>query len=104
MFNCPHTGVALAALIKLREEGTIAPSDRTVVVSTAHGLKFTHSKVRFLWHASRMQQLLIRRLQDACHCKLLPNEAEPFSKMMLTEVNLLISEAHYRLKTASDNE
>ncbi len=45
MFNCPHTGVALAALIKLREEGTIAPSDRTVVVSTAHGLKFTHSKV-----------------------------------------------------------
>lgn len=46
MFNCPHTGVALAALIKLRENGTIAPSDRTVVVSTAHGLKFTHSKVR----------------------------------------------------------
>lgn len=44
MFNCPHTGVALAALIKLREKGTIAPSDRTVVVSTAHGLKFTHSK------------------------------------------------------------
>ena len=45
MFNCPHTGVALAALIKLRANGTIAPSDRTVVVSTAHGLKFTHSKV-----------------------------------------------------------
>lgn len=45
MFNCPHTGVALAALIKLREDETIAPSDRTVVVSTAHGLKFTHSKV-----------------------------------------------------------
>ena len=47
MFNCPHTGVALAALIKLRESGDIAPSDRTVVVSTAHGLKFTHSKVIF---------------------------------------------------------
>jgi threonine synthase len=40
MFNCPHTGVALAALMKLRERGVIAPSDRTVVVSTAHGLKF----------------------------------------------------------------
>jgi len=41
MFNCPHTGVALvSALMKLRERGVIAPSDRTVVVSTAHGLKF----------------------------------------------------------------
>ena len=45
MFNCPHTGVALAALIKLRERGVIAPSDRTVVVSTANGLKFANSKV-----------------------------------------------------------
>lgn len=47
MFNCPHTGVALAALIKLREKGIISPSDRTVVVSTAHGLKFTDSKVAY---------------------------------------------------------
>ena len=48
MFNCPHTGVALAALIKLRERGVIAPSDRTVVVSTANGLKFANSKVCLL--------------------------------------------------------
>lgn len=48
MFNCPHTGVALAALIKLRNRGVIGPNDRTVVVSTAHGLKFTQSKVRML--------------------------------------------------------
>lgn len=34
MFNCPHTGVALSALTKLRERGVIGPSDRTVVVST----------------------------------------------------------------------
>lgn len=47
MFNCPHTGVALSALTKLRERGVIAPSDRTVVVSTAHGLKFTQSKVEY---------------------------------------------------------
>jgi threonine synthase len=47
MFNCPHTGVALAALMKLRERGVIAPSDRTVVVSTAHGLKFAQSKVAY---------------------------------------------------------
>ncbi|KAK9919067.1 hypothetical protein WJX75_009116 [Coccomyxa subellipsoidea] len=47
MFNCPHTGVALAALIKLRERGVIAASDRTVVVSTASGLKFANSKVAY---------------------------------------------------------
>jgi threonine synthase len=48
MFNCPHTGVAVAALTKLRERGFIAPGDRTVVVSTALGLKFAQSKVAYL--------------------------------------------------------
>lgn len=47
MFNCPHTGVALAALIKLRGQDVIGSNDRTVVVSTAHGLKFTPSKVAY---------------------------------------------------------
>ncbi|KAJ0803823.1 putative threonine synthase [Helianthus annuus] len=41
MFVCPHTGVALTALVKLRNSGVIKPTDRAVVVSTAHGLKFT---------------------------------------------------------------
>ena len=44
MFNCPHTGVALAALIKLIKKGVIKSSDKVVVVSTAHGLKFTEFK------------------------------------------------------------
>ena len=44
MFNCPHTGVALAALIKLLKKGVIKSSDKVVVVSTAHGLKFTEFK------------------------------------------------------------
>lgn len=47
MFACPHTGVALAALIKLRRRGIVGTHDRTVVVSTAHGLKFTQSKVDY---------------------------------------------------------
>ncbi|MCL5097921.1 MAG: threonine synthase [Candidatus Omnitrophica bacterium] len=47
MFNCPHTGVALAALIKLLKGGKIDPSERVVVVSTAHGLKFTDFKVHY---------------------------------------------------------
>jgi len=47
MYCCPHTGVALAALFKLVERGEIAPSDRVVVISTAHGLKFTDFKVGY---------------------------------------------------------
>ena len=47
MFNCPHTGVALAVLVKLRERGLIDPKERVVVVSTANGLKFTDFKIRY---------------------------------------------------------
>ncbi|MBL8993444.1 MAG: pyridoxal-phosphate dependent enzyme, partial [Spirochaetia bacterium] len=47
MFNCPHTGVALAALIKLVKSGKIQRRHRTVVVSTAHGLKFSQFKVNY---------------------------------------------------------
>ena len=44
MYNCPHTAVALAAVEKLVRAKTIAPDERVVVVSTAHGLKFTEFK------------------------------------------------------------
>jgi threonine synthase len=47
MFNDPHTGVALAVLEKLAENGTIQPGQRTVVLSTANGLKFTDFKVKY---------------------------------------------------------
>ncbi len=47
MFNCPHTGVALACLEKLVASGDILPKHRVVVVSTAHGLKFTEFKTRY---------------------------------------------------------
>ena len=53
MFNCPHTGVALAALIKLLKTGKIDKSERVVVISTAHGLKFVESKVRY--HKGEME-------------------------------------------------
>ncbi|MSP63613.1 MAG: threonine synthase [Myxococcales bacterium] len=79
MFNCPHTGVALAALCKLVARGTIARGERVVVVSTANGLKFTDFKVRYheqalagidARHANRPVQLAndydqVRRALDA---------------------------------------
>ncbi|GAB0496061.1 hypothetical protein MMPV_007371 [Pyropia vietnamensis] len=54
MFNCPHTGVALAALDKLLKKGVIGREERVVVVSTAHGLKFTDSKVAY--HERKLHQ------------------------------------------------
>ena len=44
LYTCPHTGVALACVFKLREKGVIQKSDRVLVVSTANGLKFTEFK------------------------------------------------------------
>jgi len=47
MFNCPHTGVALAVLIKLLKAGKVQKTERVVVISTAHGLKFVEMKVKY---------------------------------------------------------
>ncbi|HEO66109.1 MAG TPA: threonine synthase [Spirochaetes bacterium] len=47
MFNCPHTGVALAVLLKLVERHTISKGESVVVISTAHGLKFTDFKIKY---------------------------------------------------------
>jgi threonine synthase len=46
-FACPHTGVALAALEKLAARGVVRPEERVVVISTAHGLKFSEFKVGY---------------------------------------------------------
>jgi threonine synthase len=55
LFNCPHTGVALAALFKLVDRGVIGAQDRVVVISTAHGLKFTDFKINY--HESRLRDV-----------------------------------------------
>ena len=47
MYACPHTGVALAALFKLVDRGAIGANERVIVISTAHGLKFTHFKTGY---------------------------------------------------------
>jgi threonine synthase len=47
LFTDPHTGVALAVLEKLVARGVIGRADRTVVISTANGLKFPEFKVKY---------------------------------------------------------
>lgn len=55
LFCCPQTGVALAAFLKLVEKKEIKPDEQVVVISTAHGLKFTDMKVRY--HERRLAGL-----------------------------------------------
>ncbi len=52
LYSCPQTGVALAVLLKMVERGEIERDDRVVVISTAHGLKFTDFKVDY--HEGRL--------------------------------------------------
>lgn len=47
MYTCPHTGTALAALFKLLQRQVVQSHERVIVVSTAHGLKFTPFKVGY---------------------------------------------------------
>jgi len=55
LFNCPHTGVALAVLFKLLDQNRIDPKSRTVVISTAHGLKFSEFKIKY--HEKRLKNV-----------------------------------------------
>jgi threonine synthase len=58
MFNCPHTGVALAVLKKLVSRGDITSGQRVVVISTANGLKFADFKIGY--HEGRLEGISSR--------------------------------------------
>lgn len=58
LYCCPHTGVALGALEKLIANKTISSDEEVVVISTAHGLKFTEFKVAY--HEGSLEGLTSR--------------------------------------------
>jgi threonine synthase len=58
LFNCPHTGVALAVLFKLVHRGEIRSHERVVVISTANGLKFPEFKIKY--HEARLADVIPR--------------------------------------------
>ena len=64
-FTCPHTGVALAAVKKLRAADTISSSDDVVVISTAHGLKF--GNVKAAYHANELADVDCHQRNEAVH-------------------------------------
>ena len=67
MFACPHTGVALAALIKLAKRGEIKRDERVVVISTASGLKFTDFKADY--HAGKLTGIAALRRIGPSSCR-----------------------------------
>ncbi len=67
LYACPQTGVALAALEKLVARGTIKTRDRVVVISTAHGLKFTDAKVAY--HENRLSEVTSRYVNSPVYLK-----------------------------------
>lgn len=62
MYNCPHTGVALAALFKLSKQGIIQANHRVVILSTAHGLKFSNFKYNY--HTRKLKDINVRFAND----------------------------------------
>ncbi|MDE0184422.1 MAG: threonine synthase [Candidatus Poribacteria bacterium] len=55
LFNCPHTGVALAVLLKMVESRLIQRDDRVIVISTANGLKFPEFKIDY--HQNKLKEV-----------------------------------------------
>jgi threonine synthase len=66
LFSCPHTGVALAALIKLVNKDVISPDDRVVVISTATGLKFTDFKIDY--HRNEIEGVTPQYINEPVKC------------------------------------
>jgi threonine synthase len=58
LYACPHTGVALAVVAKLAQRHVIQPGQRVVVISTAHGLKFTGFKTAY--HENTLADVVAR--------------------------------------------
>ena len=83
LFNCPHTGVALAVTRKLIDRGLIKKSDKVVVISTAHGLKFVDFKVKY--HEMRIEDVESQHPNPAIE---LPASYEQVRERMLREIEL----------------
>lgn len=66
MYSCPHTGVALAALVKLVKKGRISKNRNIVVISTAHGLKFSNFKLKY--HKNELEGVTSKHPNKPVEC------------------------------------
>jgi threonine synthase len=58
LYTCPQTGVALGVLLKMITRGDIQANEQAVVISTAHGLKFTEFKIGY--HEDSLKEVTSR--------------------------------------------
>ena len=84
LYTCPQTGVALACLSKATSAGIIRASDRVVVISTAHGLKFTEFKASY--HGDSLPDVKSRYANRPIR---IPAEAEAISERINREIDRL---------------
>jgi threonine synthase len=61
-YLCPQSAAALAGVREAAKDGRIAPDSSVVLVSTAHGLKFTEFKVRY--HEGQLEGAESRRRNE----------------------------------------
>ncbi|MBT4634657.1 threonine synthase [bacterium] len=81
-FNCPHTGVAITAFEKLVKKNIIKKSDKVVIISTAHGLKFVDFKINY--HLEQLQGISNQFSNHPIEV-----EADPDKVMKVLEDNIL---------------
>ena len=62
----PHTGVALGALLQMVDEKRVSANDRIVIVSTAHGLKFSEFKTKY--HEHKLEGVTSSYANPIIHC------------------------------------
>ena len=84
LFNCPHTGVALAALLKLVERKEIRSDERVVVISTANGLKFPDFKIRY--HNGELDEVHPQNVNA-------PVELEPDYDRIMKAIDVCLAQA-----------
>ena len=85
LFNCPHTGVALAALLKLIERKEIRSGERVIVISTANGLKFPDFKIRY--HNGELDEVNPRHVNT-------PLELEPDYDQIIKTIDVHLAKAN----------
>ncbi len=82
LYTCPQTGVALGVLLKMVKRGDINSDDQVVVISTAHGLKFTEFKIDY--HQNNLRDVINRHANS-------PIELPPDLDLVNEAINRSIS-------------
>ncbi len=82
LYCCPHTGVALGALIQMVDQKKIGSDEKVVVISTAHGLKFSEFKVGY--HEEKLDGINAKYANPIKEC---PADPEAISSLIHKHYN-----------------